>query len=98
MSDDNTTAVILKFALLLVVLIFFVAFCASNDGMQDEQAARRTLQASGFTAVEMTGWKPFTCGKGDTTSTGFKATNPAGQRVEGVVCCGLVMKACTVRF
>lgn len=29
--------------------------------------------------------------------TGFVAKNPAGKRVEGVVCCG-VLKACTVRF
>jgi hypothetical protein len=27
----------------------------------------------------------------------FKATNAAGQRVNVIVCCGLVLKGCTVR-
>lgn len=42
-------------------------------------------------------WAPLSCSNSDTYSTGFAATNPAGQPVSGVVCCG-VLKSCTVRF
>lgn len=44
------------------------------------------------------GYKPFQCGEGDAFSTGFRATNPSGERVEGTVCCGRWRKGCTVRF
>jgi hypothetical protein len=52
----------------------------------------------GFTKIETTGWQPFTCSEGDFSSTGFRATNSQGRRVSGVVCCGLIMKNCTIRF
>lgn len=64
----------------------------------DESAARRTLDAEGFTDVRFTGYAFFSCGKDDTTATEFVATNPRGRRVKGAVCCGLVFKGCTVRF
>jgi len=63
----------------------------------DESNTRRTLHSAGFTRVETTGYTPFTCGEHDAFSTGFRATNPTGQVVEGTVCCGL-LKACTIRF
>lgn len=58
---------------------------------------RETLQKSGYTNIEVTGFSPFSCGEDDTFSTGFRADNPQGQRVEGTVCCGM-LKSCTVRF
>lgn len=64
----------------------------------DSEGATRALRSSGFSNVTLTGWQPGSCGKDDTSSTGFEATNPTGQRVTGVVCCGLVFKGCTVRF
>lgn len=63
----------------------------------DDVAARRTLEAQGFSDITTSGFS-FGCGESDSYSTGFEATNPAGKRVSGVVCCGLVLKACTVRF
>lgn len=57
----------------------------------------RTLKASGYSNISTTGFEMFACGEHDNFSTGFTATNPAGQRVSGVVCCGL-LKSCTVRF
>lgn len=65
--------------------------CTPRDG-----DAIRALEASGFDVIELTGYEPFVC-LGDELSTGFEATNARGQRVSGVVCCGIV-RACTVRF
>ena len=68
------------------------------SGCTDEASARRTLNASGFKDVQITGYEWFSCGEDDASHTGFIATNPNGARVSGVVCCGLVFKACTIRF
>lgn len=67
-------------------------------GCTDESATIRTLRSSGFSNIRTTGYSWFECGKEDTFSTGFTATNPTGQTVSGTVCCGLIMKGCTIRF
>ncbi len=66
-------------------------------GCTDESGTIHALQSQGFTNVQTTGYEPFACGQDDNFSTGFVATNPAGNRVSGVVCCGM-FKGCTVRF
>lgn len=76
-------------ALMLMALVLVA--CSAPD------ESTRTLEKSGYTNIETTGWEPFSCGEKDSFSTGFRATNPSGQPVEGVVCCG-VIKRCTVRF
>jgi len=78
-------------------LIIVVMMCLTACG-SDEANTIRTLKASGYYNITITGWAPFECGKDDTFSTGFSAKNPAGQTVSGVVCCGLMFKGCTVRF
>lgn len=75
-----------------LVLAVALSGCFSSP---DE--ARRVLRQEGYTEVEVTGLAPLSCGHGDKMRTGFKAKNIAGNHVEGVVCCGLVFKACTVR-
>lgn len=75
-------------------LLFFALVIASCS---DEREARRTLDAAGLRNVEITGWSPMSCAKDDLTSTGFRADNSAGKRIEGVVCCG-ILKGCTVRY
>lgn len=77
------------------VLILFAVFVV---GCTDDRETVRTLHAAGFTDVHTTGWEPFMCGESDTFKTGFVATNPAGARVKGAVCCGFMFKGCTVRF
>jgi hypothetical protein len=76
----------------LLLLPLLLVACADSSG------ATRALRSSGFTGITITGWSPMSCGKDDTTSTGFRAKNAKGDVVEGVVCCGLVFKNCTVRF
>jgi len=76
----------------LFLALLFVCACTNESG------ARSALLKSGFTDIETLGYAPFACGQDDGTSTRFRATNSQGIRVEGVVCCGLVVKNCTVRF
>lgn len=63
----------------------------------DEDATRSTLRAYGFTKIKTTGYALWGCSKEDEFNTGFRAVNPQGATVEGVVCCGW-FKNCTVRF
>ena len=58
--------------------------------------ARRALDSSGFSEIELEGWVPFSCAEHEAVQ-GFKAKSPKGTAVRGVVCCG-VFKSCTVRF
>lgn len=55
-------------------------------GCSDHSAARRALEAQGYTDIEITGYKMFGCGRDDTFRTGFRAVSQAGVLVEGVVC------------
>jgi hypothetical protein len=76
----------------IAILSLLLAACT------DESGSRETLRKSGYTDITLTGWSPLTCGKDDTFSTGFRARNSNGSMVDGVVCCGLLFKSCTVRF
>lgn len=76
----------------------FIVTCVLAVACTDEGSTVKTLQMHGFSKIETTGWSSFTCGQDDVSATGFKATNPQGQVVEGTVCCGLWAKGCTVRF
>jgi hypothetical protein len=64
----------------------------------NEAGTQKALRYSGFSDVRTRGHSFFTC-MSDWSATEFEATNPAGlPRVTGTVCCGLVVKACTVRW
>lgn len=75
-----------------------LAVAALLGACTDEAATIRAVEAQGFTDVETTGWAPWSCSDDDFFETGFTATNPAGQRVSGAVCCGFIVKSCTVRW
>ena len=79
-------------ALAVAALVLLIGAGCTDDG-----AASETLRANGFTRIQLTGWDAFSCGKDDTTCTGFEAVGPTGVHVRGAVGCGLVMKGCTVR-
>ena len=78
--------------ILVVLALFLVCSCT------DETETRKVLIAHGFTNIVITGYEFFSCGKDDFSHTGFSATGPTGVQINGVVCCGLVFKGCTVRF
>lgn len=81
---------IYKWIILISILCLF--------GCTDSDNAYKVLHSQGYTNIEITGYCFFGCGKDDTKSTGFVATAPNGDIVEGVVCQGLFTKGATVRI
>jgi hypothetical protein len=63
----------------------------------DDSTSREVLGNAGYSDIEITGYEWGACSDSDNFSTGFKAKNPKGKKVSGVVCCGL-LKRCTIRF
>mgnify|MGYP001567350067 FL=1 len=77
---------------------FFLACAALLFSCTAPEDALRALRASGYRDVQLsTDYPWFACGKDDDYATAFTATNPVGERVTGVVCCGW-LKNCTIRF
>jgi len=64
----------------------------------DSNASIEAVEAMGMTDVQIIGYSPFSCSNDDFSSTEFSAVNSQGQHVNGVVCCGLLFKNCTVRW
>lgn len=77
--------------ILLAVLLLSLSACTNADH------THKALRGMGFTNIEAGGHSWFGCADSDTFATKFAATNPAGQRVSGVVCSGW-LKGATVRF
>jgi hypothetical protein len=78
----------------LLVAVFAWKLQGCPNGLQ----AVSILGAEGYTEVKIDkGGHGFSCGK-DGSATGFAAKTVAGHPVKGVVCCGLVVKACTMRI
>ncbi len=79
-----------------VFAVFGLLWCNTNV---DEPTARKQARAMGFANVKtFRDYAWFACGTGDWSGTPFTGTNANGQPVDGVVCCGLLFKACTVRL
>lgn len=87
-----------KIMLTLCVLGLVVGTAMQCVGCAAPDASKSTLQKAGYTDIRIEGWAPLQCSDDDTYSTGFRAKNPRGDVVEGVVCCGAFSKACTIRF
>jgi hypothetical protein len=85
----------------LGVIIFFgvLAFGATLFGACNvpSDKATRVLHGAGYSDVRLLGHAWFACSDDDALSTGFSAEGPSGERVEGAVCCGLMLKDCTIR-
>ena len=79
------------------ILILIIAPSFGYWGCPNKSRTRDILQAEGYTEIKVKGGgHGFACGD-DWSATGFTALAPGGSRIEGVVCCGLAFKACTVR-
>lgn len=87
-------------AIVLGALVFVMFLGADGcNGCTDPESSRDALQKAGYTDIQIKeGYQFLECGEDDTFATGFIATNPRGQRVEGTVCCGLLSKGCTIRY
>lgn len=78
--------------LILLCMCLFIISCTNSEN------AFKFLSNEGYTEIEMTGYKWFSCSNDDCFRTGFKARNMNGKVVEGTVCEGLVFKGKTLRF
>lgn len=99
-NDSGILATLVKiiaFPILFALLVIAVV-AIKGYGMTDAADARRVLEQSGYTHVQITGYRWFTCGKGDYYQTGFAATSPNGSQVTGTVCKGLLFKSQTIRM
>ena len=67
-------------------------------GCTDADHAKALLRKNGYTDVQITGYRWFSCGKGDDYATGFRAKAPNGETIDGTVCAGWFLKGATIRF
>ncbi|NQV90151.1 hypothetical protein HQ487_01960 [Candidatus Uhrbacteria bacterium] len=86
----------------LLLILSFISLAACGE-MVSEDNATRTLTAEGWTEVTVTGKHGisphYVGGCGEDDSVAFKASglNPAGVQSTATVCCGLIVKSCTIR-
>lgn len=78
------------------ILIAFIVMVSLTACTQTDRS-ERVLRDAGYSDIRITGYRFFGCGQGDHFHTGFEATAKAtGNRVEGVVCSGM-LKGATIR-
>ena len=77
--------------------VVIIAALMAIAGCTDPSGARRVLESSGFTDIEIGGHAWFSCGNDDNFATTFRATGPSGKPVTGAVCRG-VFKNSTIRI
>ena len=78
--------------ILLILTLLILTGCTSNNDTIS------TLEKAGYTNINVGEWDAFGCSDDDFYSTRFTATNSLNNTVEGTVCCGLMMKRCTIRY
>jgi hypothetical protein len=61
-------------------------------------STRQFLADQGYKQIEITGYRFFMKSENESCSTGFKAINPNGIHVSGLVTEGLVFRGKTIRF
>lgn len=77
-------------------IFLILAAALMMSACSDPNGATKALHDQGYKDIQITGWAIFGCDEKDQFSTGFVATGPSGNRVEGVVCSGW-FKGKTVR-
>lgn len=85
------------FVVAMIVAIMAVAVGGMFGACDDKAASRHALESQGFSMIYVNDHAYFKCGHGDFSALNFEARNVKGDKVNGVVCCGLT-KACTIRF
>lgn len=81
---------------LLCVMAVLLVWMGPSACTRPEQATR-ILSQSGYSEIQITGWRPMMAGQDDSVSTGFRAKAPNGQPVTGAVTGGL-FKGSTIRL
>ncbi|HUV47669.1 MAG TPA: hypothetical protein VMX11_01720 [Actinomycetes bacterium] len=81
----------------LVIAASLGGKASCSTSAEAKNRAIETLERDGYSDASTTGVRWLTCG--DTIiSTGFTATAPSGEQdVTGAVCCGAVVRGCSIR-
>ena len=82
----------MKRIIILTALVF--SSCTSS---KDFNKGKLQLELQGYTDVVNTGHNYFCCDEKDEFSTGFKAVDSNGNKVEGCFCSS-ILKGITIRF
>lgn len=88
---NNIIARISLFTIAAVILFGVFPYTCTRP-----EETHRVLRQSGYSEVEITGWRPFS-GSGEAFSTGFEAKSPNGENVSGAVSSG-IFKGATIRL
>jgi hypothetical protein len=80
----------MKIAITLLIVLG-ICGCKSTD------EATRILRQKGYTDIQLTGYRAFTCSDDDSFHTGFRAKSVNGSVVTGTVCSG-ILKGSTIRL
>ena len=75
-----------------------IGLCLLACACTDDAGAINAAENIGLTHVVPQGYSWTGCGGDDHYHTAFVAKRADGHSVYGVVCCGLFLKGCTVRF
>lgn len=95
---------ILIFPLVVVVWGIYISEETTNRPREDSVIIQensnhsRILKSEGYENIELTGFPLWGCSGDDSAinSSTFRATKN-GEKVDGTICCGLLLKGCTVR-
>jgi len=82
--------------ILIITMFIVVIFWAATN--IDKSGAVKILYENGYKSIQITGYKWFACAHDDWSHTGFTAINQQNNKINGVVCCGLFFKNCTIRY
>lgn len=82
------------------LLVLLAPACDPAKTSPLEPRHAQALRGVGITEGRGTGPAFFGCSDSDSliASVGFVGKNAQGEHVEGSICCGLILKGCTVRF
>lgn len=89
------------FGFVLVLSLFALAGCGY---MVSDDEAIQAAHNAGLTDVTVLSSHKLSphmmggCGEDDSAAFKISATNPAGTKVNATVCCGAVLKGCTIRY
>ena len=82
----------------LQLITLIVCAFLKLHGCPNAARAHKLLEAEGYSEVRTFGpGSGYSCGT-EWSATSFSAKTLAGHPAKGVVCCGLLVKACTVRL
>lgn len=77
----------------IFVFFFYIVGFKSDDNQTIE-----ILKNQGYSDIKLKGTDIFACDRNDKVSNKFTAIGMNGSAITGVVCCGALLKACTVRI